>query len=256
MSDFDGTLSPIVQDRAQAHIAPSVREALIFASRSAGVVVWILTSRPASEVQALSGMPDVRLPITIVGLCGAESIDPEGRREPVDRPAQWDEATRNVKRVFRELGVSASAALEVKQTAVTIHTRGLQLDRDSLDSLHEQLADIGRALGWLVDFGKEVVELRPSSLTKGNALRQILETVDPEVAVYVGDDAVDASAFRALRDWRDRREGRTTLGVLVVDPETDGNIGPVDLTVHGQEGLAHWIAEFVDRYSKGRASMD
>src|SRR6478735_11947365 len=56
--DFDGTLSPIVDDPEQAHIHPEARDVLV---DLAGVVaaVAVITGRPARQALDLGGLEDV-----------------------------------------------------------------------------------------------------------------------------------------------------------------------------------------------------
>ncbi len=54
--------------------------------------------------------------------------------------------------------------------------------------------------GWTVLEGRRVAELRPRGLpTKADAVRWIAAARPSAVVLYVGDDATDEDAFRALR---------------------------------------------------------
>src|SRR5690349_10699577 len=56
--DFDGTLSPIVEDPAEAHIHPDAPALLVeLASRVRAIAV--VTGRPARQVLALGGLDEV-----------------------------------------------------------------------------------------------------------------------------------------------------------------------------------------------------
>ena len=59
--------------------------------------------------------------------------------------------------------------------------------------------------------GKKVIEVRPSGINKGRALRSLFaESVQPLLPVYVGDDVTDEDAFRAVNT--------RGISILVADP--------------------------------------
>ncbi|MGZ6754324.1 MAG: trehalose-phosphatase, partial [Nocardioides sp.] len=56
--DFDGTLSPIVDDPAAAHIHPDAAEVLVDLARQVSAVA-VITGRPARQALALGGLEEV-----------------------------------------------------------------------------------------------------------------------------------------------------------------------------------------------------
>src|SRR6478735_8111878 len=56
--DFDGTLSPIVDDPERAHIHPDASDVLVDLAREVAAVA-VITGRPARQVLDLGGLEDV-----------------------------------------------------------------------------------------------------------------------------------------------------------------------------------------------------
>ncbi len=87
------------------------------------------------------------------------------------------------------------------------------------------------------------VELRPPlDVDKGTVVRSLAEGCS--AACYFGDDLGDLPAFSVLADLRG--EGRDTVAVAVLDPESDPRVGAAaDLTLAGQQealDVLAWLA--------------
>ncbi len=105
--------------------------------------------------------------------------------------------------------VDDPSAIEVKACSVALHWRGVSQERKSffereVRPLWESLAREGGLELHAFDGG---IELRPPGLGKGAAM-QALARENPEAVIfYLGDDATDEDAFKALGD--------SGVGVLV-----------------------------------------
>ena len=66
--DFDGTLSPIVDDPAAAHIHPEASDVLVDLAGEVAAVA-VVTGRPARQALALGGLDDVG---NLIGEAGKE----------------------------------------------------------------------------------------------------------------------------------------------------------------------------------------
>lgn len=203
--DYDGTLTPIVDDPAAANIADPERAVL----RRLAVVapLYVISGRGLDDVKAHVGVED----ITYSGSHGFEIERPDGERFVQDEVAsvvpELDEADAALRSQIAKL---PGVMIERKPYAIAVHTRRAETDeaRRKAKELAERVGS--EHAGLVVRGGKEIFELRPAiDWDKGAALAHLLELLpgDP-VPLYVGDDDTDEDAFAEVR----RRLG---VGVLV-----------------------------------------
>lgn len=195
--DYDGTLTPIVEDPAQATLPTATRRAI---EELAGrTTVAIVSGRDLQDVRAMVDLPGIHY----AGSHGFDILTAEG--ESIQKGREFlpslDVAERELE---AELVGIAGARVERKRFAIAVHTR--QVDDAAVpqvtavvDAVHAAHPDL-RTTG-----GKRIVELRPDlAWHKGEALRFLLETLgldrDDVVPIYVGDDVTDEDAFTALGD--------------------------------------------------------
>jgi trehalose 6-phosphate phosphatase len=202
--DFDGTLSPIVEDRHAARIHPVSRELLKGLARMPSHFVVILSSR---EIEDLAK----RVPLPRVILGGASGLEwrlPGGHRI---RPGEPFEARREKVRstldpLLTRLSHIPGVDVEDKGWSVAVHHRHVlpgvvPLLAPLLDEL-EGMQDIRVFRGPSV---AEVQLLR--NVSKSFGVRTICQIVgfDPskDRILYAGDDQNDALAMR----WVLRKKG-------------------------------------------------
>lgn len=216
VSDFDGTLSPIVLDPWGAAIVPLARRALQTLAGLPDVHVAILSGRTAADVAR-------RVRVGGASYLGNHGIERGSlmRRQRAGTMAVAVQPTENryletAARLAREVprGIPEPwLVVERKPPAVAFHFRGAP---DTTTAAARVLAAVD-ALdpeGILVRFpGRRVLELRPPDATaKGEAMRDLIIEVRPAVALILGDDRSDALAFAALRAARDAGQ---TEGVAI-----------------------------------------
>lgn len=195
--DYDGTLSPIVDDPAAAVIDDRTRAAVARLAQVATTAV--VSGRDA---------PDVRERIGLDGLVYAGShgfdirgadgtVTDDGRGAPFVPSLDAAEAA-----LTRALADVPGVHLERKRFTLAVHVRRVPRDRvpaalATVEEVLEQHPDLRRA------DGKEVVELRPDlDWDKGHAVLHLLGALPDggeTVPVYVGDDLTDEDAFQAIR---------------------------------------------------------
>ncbi|MDQ3937361.1 MAG: trehalose-phosphatase [Chloroflexota bacterium] len=212
VSDFDGTLSRIVQDPWAAAILPLGRRALRRLAGLPGVRVAMLSGRTAADVAAR-----VRVGNAIyLGNHGMErGYLPRGRRaerlEPsVEMDADAHAAGHLAERLAEEMpGIVREPWLivERKPPAVAFHYRqapDLAAASERVRAAVDQL-DPDRVLERFP--GRRVLELRPvGAVAKGDAFRGLLDEVRPRSVFLLGDDVSDALAFQVLRKAREAGE--------------------------------------------------
>jgi trehalose 6-phosphate phosphatase len=218
--DYDGTLGPFRRERAQAVPYAGVSQLLEAITGTGRTRVVIISGRDAKETIELLG---VQPSLEIWGLHGLQRVLPNGASETMqlDECAQQglDAAERWLD--YQQLRSTA----EFKALSIAVHWRGL--DASEAEEIR------GRTLmGWntiaetanlgLLEFDGGV-EILPLDADKGNAVRTLLNEMDPDAPVaYLGDDLTDESAFRAVNprglSILVRPRSRRTAAVLWLKP--------------------------------------
>lgn len=239
VTDFDGTLAPIVADPDGSVPLPGAVEVLHrLAERYATVAV--VSGRPAAFLSERLGMGEgSRLQAS--GLYGLELVTGPGS---VTAPAA--EAWRSVvAQVAAEAEASAPAGLlvERKGLSVTLHYRTApQLESWSRRFAAEQ-AD---ATGLVVHGARMSQELRPPlAVDKGSVVAGLAQGLS--AACFIGDDVGDLPAFAALEELASARPGFHALKVAVSSGEmAPGLRSGADLVVDGPEGALAFLRRLLD----------
>jgi trehalose 6-phosphate phosphatase len=241
-SDFDGTLSPIVEDPADARACPGAVEAL---SRLgiATATVAIITGRPAAEAIKLGGLADVP-GLIVLGHYGAERWQ-GGRVTAAPVPEGVDRARRLLPSVLESAGAPDGTRIEDKGTALAVHTRRAADPAGTLAALRDPLADLSRRTGLSLEPGRFVLELRPASIDKGAALRGLAAERDSRCVLFCGDDLGDLSAFAEIGAQR-AAGGFRGCTVASASPEVPQVAEAADLVVDGPAGVVALLAALAD----------
>lgn len=212
VTDFDGTLSPLVDDPAASRPAGGALDALARLSGSLRQVA-LLTGRPAlvvTELSGVSGYPGLEQ-LLVLGLYGLERYDAStGTVSSDDVPAGVAVVRDRLPAVLAEAGW-ADAHIEDKGSSLAVHTRRLPDPAAALSGLRAPLAALASAQGLRLEPGNLVLELRPPGVDKGSALRSLAASTGARAVLYAGDDLGDLAAYDAVRTLR--TEG--IAGVLV-----------------------------------------
>ncbi len=191
--DLDGTLAPIAPTPDAARVAPATRRALRRLVQRADTGVGIVSGRPLAELERLIG----RGGLWLAGLHGAVRRAPgEAVRQLWSRDVQ-EAGARLARALATSLDGVAGVLIEPKGPVVAVHTRAASpAGRARVRNVVSAL----RPAGWTLLEGRRVVELRPEGLpTKADAVQWIAAQRPDAAVLYVGDDATDEDAFRALR---------------------------------------------------------
>ncbi len=222
-TDFDGTLSPIVDVPDAAAPLEGVVEALEqLAGRVARVAV--ISGRPVSFLQRFFGPS----PVVLSGLYGLQWVV-DGERSDDPRAAQWREA---VDAVVAAATIDGPAGMHVehKGLSVTLHFRE---HPEAGDEIEAWAAGQAAATGLERRGARMSVELHPPVGTdKGAVLTELAGEL--RCVCFFGDDVGDLPAFAALD--RMRSAGRSVAKVVVRSSELAPELAAAaDVTVEGPE---------------------
>jgi trehalose 6-phosphate phosphatase len=222
-SDFDGTLSLIVEDPAAARLLDDAYDVLDrLAARYARVAV--VSGRPAAFVAEF-------LPPSVVvsGLYGLEQIHDGTRIEHLSAGA-WTATIAAVAAVAESDG-PRGMVVEPKGLSLTLHYRGRPGLADEVAAWASAQAG---AVGLSMRPARMSVELHPPiDVDKGTAVRDLVG--DLSAALFVGDDQGDLPAFAALDELAG--EGVAVVKVAVASAEMPpALLDAADVVVDGPAG--------------------
>ena len=239
--DFDGVLSPIVDDPDQARIHPGAGDVLVELADAVRAVA-VITGRPARQALSLGDLDEVGAAIGdrggelfLFGQYGNERWSSTQRRIVSPRPP------RGLASFERELPAllakvdAAEARLEEKGLAVAVHTRGLADPRGARDRLLAPMRELAERHGLTVEPGRNVVEVRSPGMSKGHAVRTLVEEQQAGGFLFAGDDLGDLDAYAAVEELRE--QGLPTLLVCSVSEEESALAERADVLVDGPDGV-------------------
>jgi trehalose 6-phosphate phosphatase len=227
-ADFDGTLSPLVPNPADARPHEPALDALVRLSSMRGVHGIIISGRERSVLADLTGAPE---PIVLIGTHGTEAAG--GSSDPV--------VAAQVREVVDALEQVAAAhegtLLEPKPSGASLHYRHA-VDQHAAAAAAEQ---VGLRFGVRMIHGKQVVELLVGDGDKGTAIAAHQHRVGATAVVFLGDDTTDEDVFRNL--------GTHDVGVKVGEGET-----AAEFRVGDPDGVADVLESLIAVRSTGVGS--
>jgi trehalose 6-phosphate phosphatase len=197
LTDFDGTLTPIVARPEDVVLSEAARRILRELASAPRAIVGVVSGRALSDVCDRVGVPG----LWYVGNHGFEWRTPSGE----EKKFYDEEEVRLIARIGEALvGAAAEfpgALVENKGPIVTLHFRRVQESlRTRIERTFSDVVDRFRP-GISVTKGRMVLEVRPrSSRNKGIAVRQIVRDLPSgSFTLYFGDDETDRDVFRFLK---------------------------------------------------------
>lgn len=196
LTDFDGTLSPIVKDPNMARMLPEFRPLLLELHHKIKVV-GVLSGRPAKDVKDRVGIPG----LVYIGNHGIE----RWQNGSITIPNQAKPYIDVIAAAKREIAPSLlpGMMLEDKFITLSIHYR----NAENIEAVRKDFYPFIQALSHNMHIelheGRKVFELRPPiRVDKGTAFQQVIHDFKVQSAVYLGDDTTDTAAFRAAVEIR------------------------------------------------------
>ncbi|GMH29672.1 hypothetical protein Nepgr_031515 [Nepenthes gracilis] len=226
--DYDGTLSPIVDNPNCAFMSDDMRSAVKNVAECFPTA--IISGRSRDKVYEFVGLTelfyagshgmDIMSPAKNGVLSGhpkcIKSTDKQGKEVVLFQPAS--EFLPMIEEVFTSLveitkGING-ANVENNKFCVSVHYRNV--DEKDWMTIAQRVGDILQEYPRLrLTHGRKVFEVRPViDWNKGKAVEFLLESLglsgcDDVLPIYVGDDRTDEDAFKVLR------EGNRGYGILV-----------------------------------------
>ena len=239
--DFDGTLAPIVDDPAEAHIHPDAGGVLVDLAEQV-LAIAVVTGRPARQALDLGGLErvgnaigDAGRELYLFGQYGNERWSSTNRRVIGPRPPHGLATfIADLPRLLRRLGAE-DAHIEEKGLAVAVHTRRLDDPDATYDELLPAIREQAARHDLVVEPGRQVIEVRSSGMNKGIVVERLVEELDAGGFVFVGDDLGDLEAFEAVAALA--KGGMATLLVCSESSEESTLVRLSDVVVHGPEGV-------------------
>jgi len=200
LSDYDGTLTPIVDRPDQAWLADATRDDLQTLARSPRIHVAFVSGRDLADLRARVGVTDA----IYAGCHGLEIEGPGLHFCHPDAEAQQHTLDFIGRQLSRQAPTVPGMRVECKRFGLAVHYRHVQ--RDQVRRVETELA---RAIqlggGRLKVFhGTEVIEIQPQvGWNKGDCVLWIRDVIQrassaPVMVLYLGDDWTDEHAFETL----------------------------------------------------------
>lgn len=220
--DYDGTLSPIVDDPDRAFMSDQMRKVVKEVARYFPTA--IVSGRCRDKVYSF---------VKLAGLfyAGSHGMDIKGPAEyqKGNKPVLFQPASEFLpmidevyKALVEKTKSTPGAKVENNKFCLSVHFR--RVEEKWWSALAEQVRSVLKEYPKLrLTQGRKVLEVRPTiKWDKGKALEFLLESLgfancNDVLPVYIGDDRTDEDAFKVLRD---RGQG---FGILVSKIPKDTN---------------------------------
>jgi trehalose 6-phosphate phosphatase len=184
-TDFDGTLSPIVERPEDAAPAPEAEQVLEALARRFALVA-VVSGRSLEDLRT-------RIRPRGVMLCG--SYGRERSTATVRRQTEgWETVAIGAKAAARLI---PGVFVERKGAGIALHFRDVP---DRADEVRDVAETLAAEFGLEIRPGRKVFELVAPGPGKGEAILALIDEYNLDRVLVAGDDWGDLDAFRLLRD--------------------------------------------------------
>lgn len=195
--DYDGTLAPYQKIPSLATPSDELLQLLKQLTLDKNNEIVIISGRDAHTLETWLG----HLPLTLVAEHGASlRFKGEDWKEKINMSTEWKEQIRPLFQLFVDR--CAGSFIEEKNSTLAWHYRnthpelGFSRSRELRNNLLQQLANTPLQV---ID-GNKVLEVRMIGVDKGITAMTILNNIQPDFILCIGDDTTDEDMFRLLRD--------------------------------------------------------
>ena len=246
LTDFDGTLAPILADPARARPLPGAAAVLVRLARRFRTVA-VVSGRPAAFLLDRVGaaVRDAPANLRLVGLYGLQWVE-QGAifQDPAVDP--WLPAVAAAADAA-DAAAPAGVGVERKGIALALHWRTRPDAADwAVDFGHRWAAERGLHL----QPGRMSLELRPPLPADKGAVVERL-AAGAAAACFLGDDAGDLAAFAALAERAARGELAAAVRVAVSGAEAPAPLlEAADLVLEGPHAALGFLEELAERLGR------
>jgi trehalose-phosphatase len=208
--DFDGTLVPIQNDPAKCVLSLKIKGQLETIALSGKAWIAIVSGRTVNDIRGRVNIQDVYYG----GNHGLEISGPLINYTHPDALRGKHLIDKVCREIEQEIGNVEGALIEKKKFGLTLHYRMAKKEDKALiqRAFQRVIAEQPDAQTVAVMRGKKVLELAPNiPWDKGEAALFVIQELKSNyLPIYVGDDATDEAAFKALsEDGTTIRVGRS-----------------------------------------------
>jgi trehalose 6-phosphate synthase/phosphatase len=194
--DYDGTLAPYQKIPALATPSEELIQLLKQFTNDTSNEIVIISGRDSQTLDKWLG----HLPLTLVAEHGAIlKYKNEDWKEQISITTEWKEQIRPLMQLFVDR--CAGSFIEEKKTTLAWHYRnthpelGFSRSRELRNSLLQLITNTSLQV---ID-GNKVLEVRMVGVDKGATATTILNNINPDFILCIGDDTTDEDMFRLLR---------------------------------------------------------
>lgn len=197
--DYDGTLTPIVDNPSKAKLKEEIKVALDNLSKLDFLKIGIVTGRSIADFKILSGINATN--ILIFGMHGGEF---ELQNQIISLLTN-DERLNVIEKFSKELNEKCASykgiVIEDKGYSVALHYRlADEATAKSAKDIFDKLVSIvNKPDSFKVQVGKKVLEFMPVGFSKDKAVYGLIEANKNYVPFYFGDDITDIIAFKEVK---------------------------------------------------------
>jgi trehalose 6-phosphate phosphatase len=233
--DFDGTVSPLVDEPMSARMLPPARAALDALAALPDTTVALVSGRTVADLKVISEY-DPSSALLLAGSHGAELWDPES-----DSPSGADDQTGDA--TLRDELIAAAeeavdglegAWIERKAFGLGLHTRTASADDAAVAVERVGALVAERAPQWRRRDGRDILEFAFRHEGKDSAVAALRSRVGASAVLFAGDDVTDEDAIASL--------GPDDLGVRVGGGATAARVRVADAAA-----FAELLADLAER---------
>lgn len=197
--DYDGTLTPIVNDPRDAWMPREVQALLSRLIRYSRVRVGVISGRALDDLRERVGLTGV-----IRAGCHGLEIEGDGLAFVHPLAAAYQEAVRTAGRALR-LHVGSIPGIQIESKGLTLALHWRNAEPSAMPRVSAAIERVRRLNRLRLLSGKQAAEIIPDvGWTKGESVLWIRDhvfaggPVEDVVTLYVGDDSTDELAFAKL----------------------------------------------------------
>jgi trehalose 6-phosphate synthase/phosphatase len=195
--DYDGTLAPYQKVPSLALPSDDLLQLLKELSTDPANELIIISGRDAQTLDNWLG----HLPLTLVAEHGAYvKYKNEEWREYITVPNEWKDQIRPLMQLFVDR--CAGSFIEEKNSTLAWHYRNTQQELGFSRSreLRNSLLQLITNTPLQVIDGNKVLEVRMIGVDKGATAMNLINYLNPDFILCIGDDTTDEDMFRSLRE--------------------------------------------------------